>query len=324
MFKLIASGNILFSTLAFAIACVLFQMSGLVAEARPSFFQALYSLPVYISSAAIFILLTARLFGSGRSFFERLRLFSLMLMIAGILIGGLTHFEGKVILTEEQLFPGKKDEYNRDSLFIRPLSRFPDIKIMMEKVTPLFKEGGKRMGDLRAEVSVIMVKEKGKINKVLLSSLPTFFDGTWMSLGRFGYSPLVILSDQKGIAIDNVFIPLKLFPHGEEDFFRLLSSHTFYVRYFPGDTGIKGNYTLRIVRNKNLVIKEREIFFGENVDFDGYRMKLEAPRKWVEIILVRDWGVPLYIVGAVMLIISMAFVGVGRLKKLRLEASGDS
>jgi len=228
-----------------------------------------------------------------------------MMLVAlfGLCIGGATRFEGRVILTEDQVFGGAPQEYLPDSIRAGLLGAPPTITMRLETVEPQIDETGSGLSGLRAVARVLRPGDSKQVTEEAeLSRRPAFIQGSVLSLKNFGYSPFFRLKDETGKVLDESFVYLKLFPPGSVDSFRLMMPHTFYLSYFPpygaategdGKAGAaREKYHLRVTRNK-IILVDRDLEPGEEVTFDGAHMAFHPPRKWVEILFVRDYGLPL-------------------------------
>ncbi|UCE71219.1 MAG: hypothetical protein JSU99_07940 [Nitrospiraceae bacterium] len=218
-----------------------------------------------------------------------------VLLISGLWVSYFTRFSGEVVLTEGQTIYGGHNIYVANTLYHGKFAVHPDIGITLEKLEASFSSDGTDVLDLKGDVTLIQASKPQK-KIVLTSGLPKLFDGTWIGIRDFGYSPRYVLKSKDGSVLDSAFMFLKLFPPGSEDSFRLLSPHTYYLQYHPsgGDDGDESYFSFRITRNKDIVISKR-VALKEEISFENSRISIDEIRKWTVVSITRDRGAFFYV-----------------------------
>jgi hypothetical protein len=215
-----------------------------------------------------------------------------VLLISGLWASYLTRFSGELILTEGQTFYSGHDDYIRETFYRGRFSRVPDIGMKLENIIPSFSNDSTHVDGLKSTFQLIS-KDKadsGDIN--LTDGFPKIIDGTFFTIGDFGYSVRYALKSEEGRLLDSSFIYMKLFPPGSEDNFRLLSPLTYYVRYYPGGAEEENepHIGLRIVRNKDIVFNDK-VKLSEEVSYENSRISFEEVRMWTRLSITHDRGV---------------------------------
>ncbi|MEF9427487.1 MAG: hypothetical protein L0956_10115, partial [Candidatus Mariimomonas ferrooxydans] len=134
----------------------------------------------------------------------------------------------------------------------------------------------------------------------LTDGLPRLIGGVWFQLKDFGYSPRYALKAKDGRVLGSSFMYMRLFPPGSEDYFRLLSPLTYYLRYYPEGRHDRTEplFRLRVVRNKDIVYNG-DISVSEEASFENSRLSVEEVRMWTRLSIKRDWGELLLFIGLI-------------------------
>ncbi|MBI5196776.1 MAG: hypothetical protein HZA10_10715, partial [Nitrospirae bacterium] len=135
------------------------------------------------------------------------------------------------------------------------------------------------------------------------------------SIKDFSYAPRCRISVSTGEVMNDAYSIMRLFPPDTEDSFRLLTlPHTFYLRYYPeglmtgGGASAAGQkkgplYKLRVVKNLDIVFNGY-VSADEKTTVGSITIAIDDIKKWVEIAVVRDYGIYLIVPGMVIAVIS--------------------
>jgi len=205
------------------------------------------------------------------------------------------------VLTEGQTFYSDHNDYIPETLYRGRFSTMPDIALKLDKVIPLFSNDGRKLKSLKGRFELIGKENKSPEEFIMTDGMPTLIDGSLFRIKDFGYSPRFALKSKDGEILDSSFMYMKLFPPGNEDYFRLLSPLTYYVRYYPesNDGTTEPLLGLRIVRNKDIVFNEN-IQLAEDAVFENSRISFEEVRHWSILSITNDRGVILYMPGLIL------------------------
>jgi hypothetical protein len=261
----------------------------------------IHSLPFLAGLTGLFILVSFYILSNNR--ISGLRrwsyLVAMSLIISGLLVSYFTGFYVEVIITEGQGFYSGHDEYL--SIYKGKFARPPEIGIKLEKLSPEFSKDSDEIKRLRGEF-LYFRKGGGQTRIVITNRMPRLVNGMMFMIKGFGYSPRFVLKSKGGKVLFSSFVYMRLFPEGNEDFFRLLSPHTYYLRYYPSRTDKP--FRLRIVRNKDIVFND-DIRLSEEVPFDNGVISFEEVRKWTRLLIIRDWGKIISVVGAILILLTL-------------------
>lgn len=235
-----------------------------------------------------------------------------VLIVAGIWTSRLTDFGINLVLTEGQVY--QTDEHRSMGLLyagmISPVSQF---RLVLKEVV---LDAGGSTAKPRAQGRLLMYQPGGKPpDEIMLSQGKSRFqNGMSMKVKSFGYS-LRYAIRKSGKILDSDFISLRLYPYGNEDYFRLLTPHTFSVRYYPGhqEEGVERPLKVKIARNKDIIFNEYTAL-NEVLRFEDAEISFEEMRKWVEISISRRWGEIIAWAGLGLGFISAAMLVIRRLK----------
>jgi len=269
-------------------------------DVRPlSNIQIIYSIPFLTGS--LFFLIMAILYllsdRRGSRFRRWAYLVAVSLIVSGLWVSYFTRFSTEVVITEGQAFYSGDDRYIQKSIYKGRFARVPDIDIRLIRLSPEFSNDGSKVNALKGEF--IYFSKAGEQEEIVITNgLPRFIDGIMVRIKDFGYSPRFVLKSKDGKVLHSSFVYMRLFPEGNEDFFRLLSPHTYYLRYYPSRNEV---LRLRIIRNKDIVFN-RDIRLHEDAPFDNGRISFEEVRSWTRLSISRDWGAIISLAGIIILL----------------------
>ena len=267
---------------------------------------------------------------AGRSFSRVLLHCGLLIAGAGVLISSLTRFEGSLVLAEGQAGRTMKESLDPSGVYAKRFSSWPEEDLAVVGVAPFFSEKGKPLWRRRAEVLFRDVRNPQGRPVMITSTLPSLVNGFFYRIGSVGYSPHFMLFDGTGAVINDAYAVMDLYPPGAEDFFRVFDiPHTFYVRYYPDASMVPDNagqldgkagprYKVRVARNLDLLM-DRYVSPFEMLPLDKYVFSFQDAARWVEIQIVRDYGIFLVIPGVIMAMFGALAPVVGKLRGGRRE-----
>lgn len=265
---------------------------GLVSEEVPPFRGVLMFWLVLLAASAIAVLLLVSAV-LDRASMDRVRwlgLLSVVLVAVGLWTTRLADFSIDVVLTEGQIY--ETDAHRSVGLlYAGMLSPVPKFRLLTEGVV-VDQERGETPDDARATGRFQLLLPDGKPPRpmTLTQGTTRLQNGMFMTVKGFGYS-LRYAMKKRGQTLESDFISMRLLPYGSEDYFRLLSPHTFSVRYDPGhrENGSERPLRVKISRNKDIVFNGYA-GLGEDVRFEDAAISFDEIRKWVELSVSRRWG----------------------------------
>jgi hypothetical protein len=310
--------------LAFGAGYFTVERIGIFSEYPLSISEVFYSAPMLSASVLLFVITIL----SALRNFRKLRMngwvsvVSIMLMVSGLWFSYLTRFSLEVVLTEGQAFSLTRDEYIPAFQYKGRFARTPVLGIKLEKLSPEFSEDGSSVKSLSGK---FLYREEGDNDEQgieITDGIPKLIGSVFLKIGDFGYSPRYILMSEKGVTIDSSFVFMRLFPEGSEDYFRLLSPMTYYVRYYPSRDNSQSEPFLkvRIVRNKDIVIN-RDVLLGEEISYENAKISFEEVKMWTRLSIKRDWGEALSFIGMIIAFICLVFSFFTMIKKGRIKSS---
>ncbi len=288
---------------AFGAVFYLVERAGLFGGKSSSHLEILYSKPVLLASVVLFILIGIAAIRNIKrhALKEWSGIIAVVLIVSGLWISYLTRVSFEVVLTEGQTYTSSTDSSIISSLYSGRLAKIPDFSIRLKSLAPEFSKKGNKINKLRG--SFIISKKGDDHTKMIIKSggLPRYISGMLLSIKDFGYSPRYVLKMQNGRILDSAFVYLSLFPHGNEDYFRLLSPLTYYLRYYPKGNEDNGQpvYRLRIARNKDLLV-DREVKPDEEVTYENAKISFPEVRRWTKLVIRQDSGEIIAVCGGVL------------------------
>ncbi|RMG71291.1 MAG: hypothetical protein D6710_06190 [Nitrospirae bacterium] len=271
----------------FVISYVLFRISGIFTESSGGFFKTLYSAFVIVPIALIIVLRFYQFFRVRRLSHLIIDI-GLVVLLSGLVVGYLYADIREMVLTVGQVYRTDRQYPLENVLYRGPRAAENWFLIKFNRAIATFSKDGKKLNTLVADFDFYR-DMKAKAERLTLRR--GFFrpgpGGMLFGIRDFGYSMHYLFSFQG--AADEAFVALKLFPPGNEDYFRLVfSPHTYYISYLPQrkERPIK----LRIARNKDLIY-DNYIGFHEPVKYEKATLTFTEARKWTRLVVVRDPGV---------------------------------
>ncbi len=297
--------------IAFTVSFFTIEKIGFFSNSPLSNLEILYSVPVL--SASIILLIIAiisfisNLKRSGIK--EWIKIMSVLLIVSGLWLSYLTRFSGEVVLTEGQTFYSGHNDFIPETLYRGRFATIPDIALKLDKVIPSLSSDGQKIKSLKGKFELIGEENKSPEEFIITDGLPRLIDGSLFRIKDFGYSPRFTLKSKDGEILDSSFMYMKLFPPGSEDYFRLLSPLTYYVRYYPesNDGGTEPLLGLRIVRNKDIVFDEN-VKLAEDAVFENSRISFDEVRHWSKLRITHDRGAVLYMPGLILAVLYTTIV----------------
>jgi hypothetical protein len=280
--------------LFFSAVYVLFQKSGLFGTRSATFTEIFFSPPFLVAATALgfcFVTFSAASRGTlGRKGW--LVPLAAILVVLGLWTSFLTRIDLELVVTEDQSVVITADNARTFGGYAGRFARFPDLYIKLLTLTPEYSADREKVRKLAAEY--VLLTQDGKPPQSMKRAsyaFPVFKDGFLVSFKEHGYSPRYVLKGAKGEHLDSAFVYLKIDAPGTEDYFRLMSPHTYYLRYYPAGAGgsKEPGFNLRVSRNKDLVL-DREVKLNEEVLFDGENISFPEVKQWTKFRIVRDYG----------------------------------
>jgi hypothetical protein len=300
----------------YAISFIAIEWLG-VFSAQPTYLRGILSFwLVLVSSLAVLVLLFVSVVVN-RSRMVRahwLGVFSVVLMVAGIWIMRLTDFGINVVLTEGQVYE-TQEHRSLGLLYAGMISPVPKFRLKLDKVT-LDADQHEAVDRMRAvgKLRLLLPGGTSPSEITLTQGMPKIHNRIFLKVKSYGYS-LRYAIKKTGKILDSDFISMRLYPPGNEDYFRLLSPHTFYVRYYPGhqEDGVERPLKVKIARNKDILFNEYTDL-GDVIRFEDAEISFEEMRKWVEVSIRRNWGELIALAGLGLGCISAAMLILRRIK----------
>ncbi len=299
--------------LSFGLSYYLIERIGLFSIGPVPVLDVLYSGPFLSASLCFLIIVLSSTFRNRNTakISGWIYVITVILLVTGLWLSFLTRFSGEVVITEGQTFFSGHKDYAPETLYRGKFATMPDIALKLDELVPAVSSDRDHLEGLKGMFSHFTAKSEEQQEIIITGGIPSFLDGVFFRIRDMGYSPRYVLKTDAGKPLDSSFIYMKLFPHGSEDNFRLLSPLTYYVRYYPegsedlGDTHI----ALRIVRNKDIVFNGN-ITLTEDASFENSRISFDEVRKWTKLSIVHDWGVLPVLSGIILGLISLVIRGI--------------
>jgi len=276
---------------AFAVAYYAILSSGLVSPKPIMTELALYSLPLMNASFAALLLAIYRavLAGRGARLLHWAWVGAVGLFCAGYWINATSTYVASFVITEGQGVDAAYIQETSAMKYTGKYSRQPRIDLTLIRLEPEFAGDGASLSGLRAT----FISEGSEF--ALARGEETLYRGMRMSIDGFGYSPRYELT-KDGRLLDSAFVYLNLFPLGSEDYFRMISPLTYYLRYYQASESHPASFGLRVARNKNIIYNGR-IAQSEVAVVDDAGISFPEIRMWTRVTLRREPGAPLIAAG---------------------------
>lgn len=254
---------------------------------------------------------------------------SLLFFVSGLWLSYYTRFEGRVVRAEGETFEGFLTQYDMASLYTPKLKKsgrllIPQVGITVLGIEPFTSSNPDKLKRVEAKILYSSRTTKRVLQGRLNSVWPLISDWTMITITDFGYAPRYLLSDLQGNKLESEQLYMRLYPSGREASFEaMFLGYTFYIRCYPDYIEREGRaetvsaipknpvFNLRITRNKDIVYNGL-IKPTERLRFDNIVISLSDVKMWVEISLVRDFGLPVVALGCLLLIASLVFMAMKR------------
>lgn len=238
-----------------------------------------------------------------------------LLILIGFFVSLITRFEGKTVAAVGQSFNSYPQQ------FWPPLKKevkaIPKVNFTVNRVTPAFWKDQLLFTNLEAEI-IYPRGDKLQYSTIKIND-PIFLDFAGVRLTGMGYAPLFQIEDSRGMVREGGYVTMMVFPPGMEDFFKMeYLPHTFYVQLYPdaflvNDRPVNLSYDLknplfrlRIMRNK-FVVFDGYIRYKQKVEFEGFNLYFLDVRPWVEVEIIRDYGIPLIFLGFIAMLVGLGW-----------------
>jgi hypothetical protein len=280
------------------------QMGGVFRESPAGLWETLFSLPVALALFLFILLRVYGMFRMGKSTLKRrfLTEAGIVLIVSGLVAGFFVHYSSEVVITEGEIYRVTEGSPLERVLYKGLKARRGPWIFKLLKLHPRFSSDARGIRGIDGEFLFREGTEREK-NVKISTRLPFVTkDGLILWIRDFGYSFRYVFR-YRGME-GGAFIALRVFPPGNEDYFRLMASpHTYYVRYYPAlDKRGKKPLRLRIARNKDLIY-DSYIDLDEDVEFEGASISFPEVRKWTVLsVSYAPWIYP--VIGGLVLMIA--------------------
>lgn len=246
----------------------------------------------------------------------------LLTIIVAAVVTKLTLFEAELLLTEGYPMSLGKEGFltvGRD-----PLAGiyFPEGKITMTKFKSIYE--GQFPVDHEA---LIKLEMEGKVSTLSIKvNQPMKVDELQYSLNRYGFAPAFVVKDGSGKILLDAFINLVVVG-SEEDSFEVPGADAVVDVIFLPDfemtddgplsrSSLPNNPVVALrVRKGGLETKYLHVKMGESGNLMGLEISFPEVKYWAHILVSRDKGVPLFMVGFLLGVCGLIVRYVRMLKK---------
>jgi cytochrome c biogenesis protein ResB len=187
----------------------------------------------------------------------------------------------------------------------RTSATLPDAQVEIRKLRGEYFEG-----QYRYDFGGVLVVEdrSGRRELPFAVNKPAEYQGYQFTLHEYGFAPQLVL-ERDGRPVFDYFLNLR---HGEEgDYFELPDGSRAMVMFFPdfiregGKIGTRSKEPRNPVAMVKIFREDAEVFRGlfkpgEEAVFEGTRLKVPAVRRWVTLIVTREQGILLVMVGGLL------------------------
>lgn len=302
---------LLITVVTFGVVYFLIEKAGLFSDTPSSCIEIVYSFPILIASLFLLPIVAVSALKDFRGSIVTggIKVISALLIVGGLWLGHFTRFSGEVVLTEGQSLYSGHSEYMSETFYRGRYADDPDLVLKLVKLSPSFSSDGEKIEKLSGTMQFLNKETKKPEEHTLTDGFPSLIKGMLFRLRDFGYSPRYALKTKDGRVLDSSFMYMRLFPPGSEDYFRLLSPLTYYLRYYPDGKNDRKEplFRLRIVRNKDIVFNG-DITLSEEALFENSRLSVEEVRMWTRLSIKHDWGEVLVFGGLILGCVHLAMV----------------
>ncbi len=228
---------------------------------------------------------------------------SLLILFITAIISAITRFNAEIILTQ-----GIEISLTDSNIYLLKEGSFkvPDIGILIKSLKAEFS--GMRPLQVYGEILLDRNNYRFEVNK------PVNYMGLQFSPSRYGVAPRFVIEKNKKILLDSYINLRSLFM---DDYF-LFGDLKIMVRFYPDFYEDNGRYMTKTYKENNPVFhiiiyreetKLKEVFLkkGEGFEISGYVIMIPEYTHWVTMVVSRDTGTPVFIIG---FILSMIGLGV--------------
>jgi hypothetical protein len=229
---------------------------------------------------------------------------SFILCLAGGLLVSYTRFSGNLVLTEGQRFDSDMKAFYKVTKQPKIFQALPSIGIDLEKVNARYVKDVAVDLDVRMKVAYLDNEE----NVIVKINQPVRRGSTAILAQNSGMSPLFILSAPGGKEIDGGYFSLNVQEGGEDSFEFPGRPYRFFVRFYPDhaveDDGKDYSRTREInnpvahvrIEKEKKTMYDGYLRLGERIKFDNIFLGMNDVRRWVDFLIVREYGtIPLFI-----------------------------
>ncbi len=228
------------------------------------------------------------------------------LVAVGFLLTMATRYKGRVLVAVGETFTGKTAPFlSQSASGLFALGR-PNTSFKVERIDTAFWRNSLLFTRLEADVRILPGRRERRIR---MNSPLWVGPATFIRLAGIGYAPRYELLNRNGTVLESAFVKLNVFPPGEEDFIQSVKyPFRIYVSVYPDAVIVKGKIhnkslnlvhpalAVRVTRGK-LELGRKILRLGEDMRFEGLRLRFPEIRYWGEFTLLRDWGIPWLFMG---------------------------
>jgi hypothetical protein len=172
-------------------------------------------------------------------------------------------------------------------------------------------------GDGRSGLAATLSGEGGTRHRASTWGPAWFGWGRFLRPVRAGWAIRCELSVEDGAAVDAAFVKLDLLPAGRWDAVRFQAApHRLHLRIAAGaNPAAAGTPPLEgAVHRGRLLVAEGAIDPSRPLAFEGLSLRVLEARRWIELEMIRDPGIPLAVLGALAALAGLALRGRPRVR----------
>jgi len=250
---------------------------------------------------------------------------ALFFLAAGFFLTLLSRYEGRFFAAAGEKLLMQQDTYYGTSVPSTLTSSLPAFTLDVRDIKRDFWRNELLFTKLVAEISINQKDALVAINK------PVFLSpGTSLRLSSFGYAPSYRIV-AGGVPLEEGAAKMRIFPPGEEDYFRSQHfPHRIYVKFYPDWMETKEGPISRSMNlhNPRLVVDvyrgkiylgEKTLAFDELFLFEGITLSFTNVIPMAEFTVIRDLGFPLILLAFVMTLVGLTLRLPGKRGELLVE-----
>lgn len=239
---------------------------------------------------------------------------SLLLIVLGAAVTGLSRFNGYVMIGEGQYYDGRPEMllYTQRA----PLYRNENIPFAL-RVDSIATEYNKD-GILR-DFSTNVSYADGNRQHAITYNSPLAHRGYTFHQDKLGYAPRLLITSPEGETLYNGFLIVDTIKDPQGDIYRggaHLGNLSLAMEFYPDHIEYQGEHYTRSSRPANPLLLlsitsgEEELFFGplplgKAADAGGYTVSFEELRRWTGFLVVYDRGYSLLFAGFFLALIAL-------------------